>query len=445
MPIFAVVFVCLAILAWLLNVMTAATSVNYYVTVIWAVYLPIALTGLIGVVSVRRFKPSTFQGTVDNLVIFALPTVARSDVMPALDRVIAWILAFAPANLTNARLDIVIDEGAEGTDHLMRLAQDEPRLRIIIVPTAYRPRNGTLYKARAAQYLTELRTSEGESRDDVFVYHLDDDSGPGCDTIASIAEFIAQDTGEIHAAQGVLVFPRELAPNRFCWLADAVRPGDDLGRFHFFTGLLGRPLAGFHGEHLLIRASIEAEIGWDFGRLVKVEDAYFALTFAQRYPNRSTFLNSASYGAPPVTIPDLITQRRRWAAGLFGLAFDRRLSAVTRFPLLWAMANWGSGLFQHPALVVLAAFLLGNGNTSPIFRAVALIWAFNLAFVLWMYFAGLSLNLATSRDRRGYGANAIAIVALLLAFSTVEGWAALAGFYDFVTKKEGFDVIAKPR
>lgn len=440
---FAVVYACLAAVTWVINVMTTPSPINYYVTFVWAAYLPIALVGLTGAYFVRRFKPSTYQGTVESLVIFAIPTIARYDVVPALTRVIASILTTAPANLTNFRIDLVLDEGAEATDHLRQRYRDEPGVRIVIVPAGYQLPNATRYKARAAQYLTELRTSEGESRDDIFVYHLDDDTSVGCDTIASIAEFIANDTGELHAAQGVLAFPRELAPNQFCWLADAVRPADDLCRFHFFTSLLGRPVAGFHGEHLLIRASIEAEIGWDFGESVKVEDAYFALTFAQRYPNRSAFLNSVSYGASPTTIGDLITQRRRWAAGVFGLAFDRQFSWASRIPLLFAIANWGSGLFQHVGVVLVAAYLLGQGSTSPVFHAVALIWAFNSAYILWMYLEGLRLNLDISHSRKGYVAHAVAIMVLLLGFSATEGWAAFLGFGDFVTGKQGFDVIAK--
>lgn len=440
---FAVVYVCAATCMWLINAITTPSPINYYVTVVWAAYLPIALVGMTGSYFVRRFKPSTYQGAVDQLVIVALPTIARGDVLPALNRVIASILALAPATLANFRIDLALDEGAEASDHLRRLYRNEPRLRIVIVPSTYQPSNGTRYKARASQYLTELRTREGESRDDVFVYHLDDDTAVGCDTIASIAEFIAKDTGEIHVAQGVLAFPRQLASNRFCWLADAIRPADDMSRFYFFTGLLRWPVAGFHGEHLLVRASIEAEIGWDFGESVKVEDAYFALTFAQRYPNRSAFLNSVSYGASPATVGDLVMQRRRWAAGLFGLAFDRQFNWVSRIPLMFAIVNWGSGLFQHAGVILLAAFLLGDGNSSPIVRAVTLIWAFNMAFVLWMYLAGLRLNVDTSLNRKGYVAHGIAIMLLLLGFSAVEGFAALLGFRDFVTGKQGFAVIAK--
>ncbi len=107
------------------------------------------------------------------------------------------------------------------------------------------------------------------------------------------------------------------------------------------------------------------------------------------------------------------------------------------------MANWGFGLFQHVGVVLFAACLLGDTNTSPVARWVALIWAFNFSFIVWMYFAGLRLNRDVSRHRKGYVQDVVTSLALLLLFSAVEGWAAYLGFYDFVTRKQGFEVIAK--
>ncbi len=231
----------------------------------------------------------------------------------------------------------------------------------------------------------------------------------------------------------MLAFPRELTPNRFCWLADAVRPADDLSRFHFFTAVLHRPLVGFHGEHLLVRASVEAAVGWDFGPNVKVEDAYFALTFLERYSAGSTFLNSLSYGASPATVGDLVKQRRRWAAGLFALAFDRRFRWSAKAPLVYAVLQWGIGLFQHVGLVLLAAYLLGSPSTSPVVRAVGAIWAFNLCYSLWLYLEGLRLNLVAAGlrrnlvaplRRRDYVTNALAVTLLQPVFAAAEGWGA---------------------
>ena len=89
-------------------------------------------------------------------------------------------------------------------------------------------RHTSAFCPRAGGRSVDRSGTDGESRDDVFVYHLDDDTAVGRDTVASVAEFVANDTGRFHAAQGVLAFPRELATSRCCWLADAVRPADDL-------------------------------------------------------------------------------------------------------------------------------------------------------------------------------------------------------------------------
>ena len=40
----------------------------------------------------------------------------------------------------------------------------------------------------------------------------------------------------MHLAQGILTYPREFAVNRLTWLADSIRPADDIGRFSACTG-----------------------------------------------------------------------------------------------------------------------------------------------------------------------------------------------------------------
>jgi hypothetical protein len=95
----------------------------------------------------------------------------------------------------------------------------------------------------------------------------------------------------------VLTFPREQAGSRVIWLADAIRPGCDIGLFSASTGR-GSPRCGLHGELLLVRASAEASIGWDFGPRCLVEDAEFAMLFCERYPGRSAWFPGART-APP--------------------------------------------------------------------------------------------------------------------------------------------------
>jgi hypothetical protein len=106
--------------------------------------------------------------------------------------------------------------------------------------------------------------------------------------------------------------------------ADAIRPADDIGRLRALTGL-GNPVGGVHGELLLIRASVEASLGWDYGPKAIVEDAQIAMLFSQQYPGRSDWFEGRSYGASPASVRDFIKQRERWAWGLIALCFNRTI------------------------------------------------------------------------------------------------------------------------
>ena len=436
--------VFLAVLDGLVLISDISTTqpINYYVSIVWSLYLPIALIGLAGGVAARRVQPAQFSGRVHQRVIFLVPTVARFDTLPALQRVVGSILEHAPRNLTNFRVDILTDEGAAGITTIQEIYATEARVRLTVVPRTFATPNGTIHKARANEYARVLRDAAGENTDDIFVYHLDDDTAVGADTVASIAEFIDKDDGRYHLAQGVLAFPHELSPSLVCRLADSIRPIDDLTRFYFFTGALHRPLAGLHGEHLLVRASIESAIGWDFGP-VKVEDAYFALKFSTRYPGTSTFLRSCTYGASPASVRDLITQRRRWAAGLIAMAFDRRLGLGHRLPLAYAVSQWFCAIFQYAGVVLLIAVLAGTPGTHPVTWALLPVWAFNFAYIVWSFLEGLKINLGVSRERRSYLGQALRLVGLFYVISAVEAWAAYLGLLDFLTKRQGFAVISK--
>ncbi|HEX6208499.1 MAG TPA: glycosyltransferase family 2 protein [Actinomycetota bacterium] len=418
-------------------------ALNWYLTFAWSFFLPLVLIGLLGGARVRDRLTSRYEGQVSDLVIFLIPTVARRDVLPALHRVVDSVLLYAPANLRRFRVDLVVDEGSDGIPELEAVYGDHPLVRILVVPKEYETPGGAIHKARATHYALLVRDAEGESGPDVFVYHLDDDTGVGGDTISSIAEFIADDDGTYDLAQGVLAFPHHLASSTFCAYADSIRPGDDVTRFRFFTGVLGKPLGGLHGEHLLVRASVESEIGWDFGG-TKVEDAHFAMRFAAR-GHRSKALDSCSYGASPSSLRDLITQRRRWASGLIQLIFDRSIPLRTKPFIAYSVLLWITGFFYHPVLMLALASAVGPGaNTSPVLAVVTPIWAVNLAFILTQYLEGLRVNLATTQGRPRRLRAALLMIPGFYVFTAVEAYAAALGLKDAILGRRDFQVIRKP-
>lgn len=211
---------------------------NWYVTIAWSLFATSAIPGVIGAWSLRRIRQSTFGGRVGESVICVIPTVGRHSTIPALYRVIESILEHGPRNWDNFRIDVCLDHGSEGLAAIKQRYGCVPHVRLIEIPESYTTPNGTRWKARANQFLVDLRQKEGENEPNTWIYHLDDDTAIGPDTVASIAELISNDAGKYHLAQGVLTFPLELTRSRFCQLADAVRPGDDMTRFGFFTHLL---------------------------------------------------------------------------------------------------------------------------------------------------------------------------------------------------------------
>jgi egghead protein (zeste-white 4 protein) len=417
-------------------------ALNVYLTVIWSSYFPLVAIGLAGAIANGKVMASRYTGRTAKKVIFLLPTVARADVLGALDRVVDSVLQNAPRNLANWRIEVLVSEGSYGIPHLLERYASHPNFRLVVCPAAYGTPKHTLHKARAQHWVTQEHIAAGEGGPETWIYHLDDDTGVGPDTVASIAEVIEQ--GRYLLAQGVLTYPHQLSTNFFCRLADSVRPADDLTRFAFFNGLVHSPLVGVHGEHLLVRADVESRIGWDFGPTVTVEDAYFGLTFAKLYRGRSTFLPSCSYGASPATVLDLIRQRRRWCGGLISLMFDRSLSGPGRAVLTYSILNWASAAFQHIGVVLLVAWVTGAFNTSPVWSWVALIWGVNMTYQFWLYIEGLKLNLRVSRLEHRFPRYCALVVAGIWCFSAIEATAGILGFWDFVRRDHSFVVIAKP-
>jgi hypothetical protein len=247
-----------------------------------------------------------------------------------------------------------------------------------------------------------------------------------------------------HMAQGILTYPREYAVNRLTWLADAARPAEDAARFSAWTGS-GTPRAGLHGELLLVRASIEATIGWDFGPQSIVEDAQFALIFSARYQGRSAWFGGRSYGASPATLGDFLHQRERWCWGLAALVFNRSLQLRNRLLLGYSVLSWVFGPIQNVAVVLLAAALVGDSRTSPVTMYVVPLWALNMAYVIWMYWEGLRLNAGVSGGGRRKWWEPCAVVLLIPVFGLMEGFGGMRGFAKFIRRAENkFVVIAKP-
>jgi beta-1,4-mannosyltransferase len=427
---------------------------GWYASFVWT--LPIILTaqGIAGALRARNITARAEQmrsGTVvssSEQLIVVVPTVGREDTYTALTRVLHSFSSAMPAYFSSFRVDVVIEEDCETRRELLLLESVTPMLRVLTVPRDFRTPRGTRFKSRANHYAHLRRLHEGEARDDVWVLHMDDDTSVNSYTAAQLAEFVerqrrAGDGGK-HLAQGILTYPREFSRNRLTWYADAVRPGCDISFFPVTTGL-GRPRFGLHGELLLVRASVEAEIGWDFGPRTIVEDAEFAMHFCVAHPGRSAWIPACSYGSSPSSLGDFVKQRERWVWGLLELLRHDAIPLRRRLVLLPTIALWVGAPIANPIVLLAIGLLLGDADTTPANMLIGFVWAVNFAFYIWLYWEGFKVNASWSAIRLRHWWEPFAVVVATPFFAAMECLGIVSGAARFIWNSDmRFTVIDKP-
>jgi egghead protein (zeste-white 4 protein) len=448
-----VVFVvALALSWWIWQPGARPHVVGWATSVLWTMPLTTSLIGIYGALrTVGRLRADRHRGPArtvrTNKLLVTIPTIGRHDTYPALERVVRscrHLAAFFPEHA----IEIVVEEGCKAFAQITALAKAIPMVEVVTVPRDYRTPNGTRYKARANHYANVRRIARGEALDTAWVLHLDDDTAVGPDAGEELARFVGEQRGQSepkHLAQGVLTYPREHGTARLIWLADSVRPAYDVTTFAATTGS-GTPRAGLHGELLLVRASVEADIGWDFGPRTMVEDAQFALEFTRRHPGRSDWFAGRSLGATPVSVGDFVKQRERWAWGLLELSANRDLPLRARLLVIHNVIVCAFGPLQHIGVVLVAGGLLGDLATLPITVFLLPLWALNIAYHVWSYWEGLKINARASSHPRRRWWEPLVMLGCLPVFSLWEAAGVLRGLIRFVRHGEAaFTVIAKPR
>lgn len=453
LPLVMVCFVTIAIVSWLAAPYSLRPSWSF--AILWTWPFLNTIIGIYGIARTRkalRASEARWSGhqmpACRDFLIVVVPTIGRDDTYPALERSVLSYVAHLPEYFPHLRIDVIIEEDCEAYDRIERLAASSELIRLVTVPKTYQTPCRTKFKARANHYSHQLRIDERETDDHVWVLHMDDDTGVGPDTAIAIARFIEEQSwagpGAKHLAQGILAYPREHAVSRLTWLADSVRPGDDVAYRSACTGS-GTPRAGLHGELLLVRASVEARIGWDFGPHSICEDAQFALIFSALYKGRSSWFAGCCYGAPPATTRDFIRQRERWSWGLTVLVFNRSVRFRYRAFLAYSALSWAAGPVQNVTAIGLAGALLSELGASPETLLIVSLSALNLAYTIWMYWEGLRLNAAVSLRGRRQWYEPILVSFLIPVFAVMEGLGGLRGLLKFVRHAEHkFVVITKP-
>jgi cellulose synthase/poly-beta-1,6-N-acetylglucosamine synthase-like glycosyltransferase len=196
------------------------------------------------------------------------------------------------------RVVLVVDEEAP----LLPRLRGFKGVKLVVVPSNYR--RDLVGKGRALQYFVECCADPSK-----WYVFIDDDNLILDDSF--LYEIPVYEKLGYVAANGVLV-PRP-GKSTTAYIMDWIRFVDDFFFFRFFTGLLGRPLLGLHGDLLIVKGVVLREIG--FSKRTLTEDFEFAKELVKR--GYKTWQSSTKVSIKsPNSVRDLISQRGRWFKGV---------------------------------------------------------------------------------------------------------------------------------
>ncbi len=335
----------------------------------------------------------------------------------------------------NHEVWVVTEEDAYGMwkaeyDRLERLGA-----RILAIPQSFQTEHQTKFKARALQFAVEFRKRLEFNTSNDWVYHQDEETALGEDTVLGSLNFILNAETNRTLGAGVILYPKAWKNN--------VPSSEELARAPLYDFLYlysmkegSDTAAGYHGSHLLIRADIEDKIGWDFGPNTLTEDGVFV---ARAMQNGQTIgiLKGFAYEQPPLTKRDLLKQRRRWIRGALNILKRHDVRRSDKLPILVGLLVWLSIL---PALLGFALtpidFMGGQFTGMGFIMGLLGYSAFDI------YFTGYELNrpylTAYPRGLRGKFRLLLNCILGLVVDSLSPWYAILWRTSDYEVIKKGF-------
>ncbi len=253
---------------------------------------------------------------------------------------------------------------------------------LVVVPKGYETPNHSGFKARALQYACEVRLDRGIDTPDDWVYHQDTETMVGEDTVLGNLDFVT-DTGDGRLiGAGIILYPQDWK-YRFNSVEETTRSVGDLGAMGQMK-IWGAVPFGYHGSHLIVRADVENDIGWDFGK-VRSEDLLFSLKLRERFGGVTRRLKGFAYEKPPFTIHDHLKQRRRWILGSMEVLARRDVKTKYKLPLVYSLGSWLSALPSIMAAVI--GLLYPTGGIVPIIGGIV------TGFMWWTIYSAYKVGL----------------------------------------------------
>jgi beta-1,4-mannosyltransferase len=246
-------------------------------------------------------------------------------------------------------------------------------VHLIVTPTAYRTARGTTRKGRALQYALDERRRLGLPMEELWVYHQDDETAVGEDTILGIDEFVREHRGEKALGAGIILYPQHAADLRPQQIQEFNRTKDDLRTIFTLTSK-HNVFSGFHGSHYLVRADVEDATGWDVGADMTSEDLIFENLVRRDHGPICHLLKGFAYEQAALDWRDQVRQRRRWFQGWWRAVFRQPFSLPRRLGMSYSMIVWMAAIFSLAAMI--SGWTLGFASLVPAAGALAgFVWA----------------------------------------------------------------------
>lgn len=242
-----------------------------------------------------RYSTERAEERAEN-VRLAVPTVAAEHVRESLLETLDHTVEAFPEYEVYCILD-------EGSDMQAELTARED-ISTVVVPDAYDC--DAVAKGRAINYFVETVV---DGAPEYWYGFIDDDNRILDDSF--LYEIPHYEARGYRAMNPVLV-PRA-GKSVTTFVADHIRFVDDIAIYRLFTGVLGRPYLGFHGELLCARGDLLREVGFD--RDTIVEDFGFALAVAERGVPVWQSATRVSVLSPH-GVTAFLKQRSRWYLGI---------------------------------------------------------------------------------------------------------------------------------
>ena len=365
-----------------------------WLTIAWIVGIPSIAFLFLGYCMLARNNrflladPPPAPSATHRTVIFTLVTLGRE--VAAIERSTRSVLYWTercqrPDVKTQAW--IVVEE-PEFSIHAERFDQLRSEGAVIlVVPPTYRTAKDTRFKARALQYATEVRAKRGLADETAWVYHQDEETTVGEDTVLGIQEFVLTAKENVVCGSGIILHPLD-------WTGRATQFQDLTHSFMDFQVLYTmrhrRNLTPwFHGSHILTRADSEAAISWDMGTPSFCEDLLMAHFLREKYGGRGfEILKGFGYENAPFTVPDLLKQRKRWFRSHVYCILKRRDTSLGRK----ALTVYGTVAWMAALPSVIAMFLAATIGVTSALPALGVFTGIAWGTIVLGYLRGVDLN-----------------------------------------------------